>query len=372
MERKIKITIGILVVVLVVIVLLEVIVLKGSLTGNFISNEKIKIGFMAPLTGPTASQGEQFIEGRDFFMERYKGKLKNKVEFIVEDTQGTATGAVSATQKLINIDNVTIVTGFMSSTEALAVAPLFEKAKVLFFIQGSSSPKLSAAGKYIFRHALLSSSQGEAAAEYIIKENLQDVCVFYMNDETGKMYYNYFQSTLEKLDKSVKLAESFEKTTSDFKTEIAKLKENRCLTLYFSGTPKTIGILLKQSNELDYHPRIISTYGIETQETIDLGGDLANGIIYTGVKTSQDFIAKFSSANKENPKIGHVLSYDSLTLLFNALEKTKGDSNKMASYFESMDSITGVTGKIFFNSQHDVFKEIQLKIIENGEFVDYS
>jgi branched-chain amino acid transport system substrate-binding protein len=304
-------------------------------------------------------------------LEGYSKNLKNRVEFIIEDTQGTATGAVSAAQKLINVDNVTIVTGFMSSTEALAIAPLFEKAHVIFFIQGSSSPKLSGAGKYIFRHALLSSSQGEAAAEYIAKENLQNICVFYMNDETGKMYYDYFKSTLDKLGKTIKSTETFEKTASDLKTEILKLKENKCSTLYFSGTPKTIGLFLKQASELGYNPKIISTYGIETQETINLAGELANGIIYTGVRTSQDFIKEFNSANKENPKIGHVLSYDSLTILFNAIEKEGSNANKIVNYFENMDSITGVTGKLFFNSQHDVFKEVQLKIIRDGKFVNY-
>ena len=88
---------------------------------------KIKIGVIAPLSGPAAELGTQIKNG----IEVAKKDLKSNVEFIYEDGACNATAALTAARKLTNMNNVPVVIGPLCSPPFLSVAPLLRPSSVL-------------------------------------------------------------------------------------------------------------------------------------------------------------------------------------------------------------------------------------------------
>ncbi|TKJ41163.1 hypothetical protein CEE37_05715 [candidate division LCP-89 bacterium B3_LCP] len=80
------------------------------------------------------------------------GGVKGKdIELIYEDSQSDPAKAVSALNKLISTENVSVVIGDIASSSVLAMAPIAEKSKVVLLSPGASNPDISEAGDYIFR-----------------------------------------------------------------------------------------------------------------------------------------------------------------------------------------------------------------------------
>jgi len=80
--------------------------------------------------------------------EGIKGR---RINLIVEDDQCDPKIAVSAIEKLINVDKVAVIIGPSCSSSVLAAAPIAEKTRTISMTTIASSPKITYAGDYIFR-----------------------------------------------------------------------------------------------------------------------------------------------------------------------------------------------------------------------------
>jgi len=69
---------------------------------------------------------------------------------IQQDDQGTAAGAVSAANKLINEDKVVIVVNLGSTATTMAAAPIFQQARIPYVSVFVESQELAAFGDYVF------------------------------------------------------------------------------------------------------------------------------------------------------------------------------------------------------------------------------
>ncbi|GAF76750.1 unnamed protein product, partial [marine sediment metagenome] len=134
--RKNKIFLGIL--ILLIIIFTTLIFLPEKSTTNIgamliglpAQEETIKIGAMLILSGGGAAWGQASQRAIDLAVEEVNnvgGINGKKIEIIYEDTQGSASKAVSIYNKFKDIDNVIAIIGPNLQTEVSAIAPLAEK-----------------------------------------------------------------------------------------------------------------------------------------------------------------------------------------------------------------------------------------------------
>lgn len=89
--------------------------LTGCTTSSTTSSSEkkvVKVGVIAPLSGPGATYGADAVNTYKFTFERMKqeGKMKDyDVQFVYEDGKCSGKDAASAAQKLITIDNVDMI-----------------------------------------------------------------------------------------------------------------------------------------------------------------------------------------------------------------------------------------------------------------------
>ncbi len=131
--------------------------------------QPIKIGVELPLTGYAAPYGEDAKRGAELAVDEINsagGINGRKVEAVYEDDGAVGKTAVSATQKLIDVDKVPVIVGGMMASAALSAAPIARERKVVFVATISSHPDLTSEELYVYRVFITVRMHGNTMAKY--------------------------------------------------------------------------------------------------------------------------------------------------------------------------------------------------------------
>jgi branched-chain amino acid transport system substrate-binding protein len=118
--------------------------------------QDVKIGVIAPFTGPAAGFGKQIEAGMRAYLkingDTFAGR---KVQLIVRDTGGpNPEVAKRLAQELIARDKVDFLAGFGYTPEALAVAPVATEAKKPMIVMNAATSVITTRSPYIARFSM--------------------------------------------------------------------------------------------------------------------------------------------------------------------------------------------------------------------------
>jgi branched-chain amino acid transport system substrate-binding protein len=335
--------------------------------------EPIRIGILLPLTGTSAIHGKDCLVGIEIARDKTndKGGINGrKVELIVEDTASKTASAVEALTKLIEVDRVPVVIGPISSAETLAGAEVADRSKTVLFSPTAASPEIHGKSPYCFRIGLMTTPQGERMAEYCYQElGIVAMGILAMNDETGISYADAFQSAYESMGGKISIRLSYLKSDTEFRTILTQLKNSKVENLYVTCVPTTMGAIARQAIELDYKPKIFTNAGVEGEDLLTKAGSAAEGIIFTGLAPSEDFLKKFESQAKRQPGIAGPQGYDAFQIIVNALKAKGAVREGIRQYLANMPTYEGVGGRISFDETGEVERIPHLKIVNQGKFL---
>lgn len=346
---------------------------------------EIKIGAILPLTGGAGKYGEDAKAGIELAVQEINnlGGIKGKlIKVLYEDDQTNPQQTVSGFRKLIAVDKVSIVIGGMTSSSALAVAPIAEQNKIILFSPSASTAKLSNQGDYIFRNELSDSFGAYAQAELTWnKLKIKKVAIIYINNDYGIGVKDTFIKTFKDYGGEIIDVESFEADSTEFKTQLSLIKQKDPEALFIIAY-KEASIILKQIKELGIKSKLLSTPLFEDRDILDKSGALAEGVIYTyygGFNLHSidenviSFVNKYKIKNNREPGYYSPLAYDAMNIIILAIEKSgTTTSEAIKNELYKIRDFPGVTGKTTFDSNGDVNKPVILKRIKNGEFVIYA
>ena len=367
-DKSTTITIG----VIIILVLLSGYVYQG-ITGNTIfagnknvvANEKIKIGFMGPLTGDAASYGHGIKRGVELALK--DSELKD-VEIIYEDTKCDGKEAVNAINKLINIDGVVAIVGEVCSGATLAAAPIAEENKVAMVSASSTSAKITDAGDYIFRTIPSDENQGKFASNLLISNNITNLSILYGNEEYGVGFNEILTKDFEENGGKVVASESFERSSVDLRTQLSKIRKAKPQAIFIiSNSPDSAVAALKQIKQLGIKAKIYGSEGLKGPEVAAV--KTAQGLTITSVsagtsKFASEYMDEYGLAAEPFSPQG----YDAFTAIAKTLAggaKT-GTEIKDALYKESFK---GASGDIEFDSDGEVTGSYDVYQLTNGTFV---
>lgn len=106
------------------------------------SSERIRIGWLSPMSGRNASLGEEQRQGARLVTQQLNdnGGINGvQVESVYEDTQGNAQSGQQKAEKLVEQDNVDMVSGGFLSDVVLSIMPYMEEQNVPFLCTGAAS-----------------------------------------------------------------------------------------------------------------------------------------------------------------------------------------------------------------------------------------
>lgn len=118
-----------------------------------IEKKLVKIWVLAPLSWWASSYWKDAVNTYQKSLDEYKKQNNDiDVELIIEDSKCNWKDSISAVQKLINIDKVDFILGWVCSSETIAAWKIAENKKIVMLSPISSSPEISEMWEYIYRY----------------------------------------------------------------------------------------------------------------------------------------------------------------------------------------------------------------------------
>jgi branched-chain amino acid transport system substrate-binding protein len=97
------------------------------------AQEELRIGLIAPMTGPFAQVGADMTNGFKMYLDEVNSNFASaKVNLIIEDSQGKPDTAVTKAKKLILEDHVQLLVGGVLAPEGYALAPVSTAEKTVY------------------------------------------------------------------------------------------------------------------------------------------------------------------------------------------------------------------------------------------------
>ncbi len=359
--------------VIVILVLLAGYIYMG-VTGNSIfpngppvkdQQETIKIGFMGPLSGDAASYGHGIKRGVELALK--DSGLEN-VEIIYEDTKCEGKEAVTAINKLINVDGVVAVVGEVCSGATLAAAPIAEENNIVLISASSTSPQLTDSGDYIFRTIPSDELQGEFAAELIYGSNITNLSILYGNEEYGIGLKDSLTENFESLGGTVVSAEAFERGSADVRSQLVKIRQSKPQAIYIiSNSPDSAVAALKQIKQLNIRAKLYGSEGLKGPEIA--AEKSAQGLIITSVSAgtsdfTKEYFAEYGLATEPFSPQG----YDAFTALAKTIEDGAVTSVEIKDSLYNLE-LDGASGDIAFDNNGDVSGNYDVYRLDNKTFV---
>ena len=336
----------------------------------------IKIGFVGPLTGDAAALGADMLSGMKLAVQEIndKGGIGGKtLEVVAEDGKCTPAEAANAFQKLVNVDKVTAIVGGLCSGETLAGAPIANAGKVVMISPGSSSPKVTDAGEFVFRNYPSDAFKGIAIAKYFKKAGYIKVAMITQNTDYATGLRDSIVTHVGEADMAFN--ETVEESTKDFRSLLTRLKGMEFdVFIPNMQTDGAAGALISQVREQGFAQPIVGTDTSDSLAVLDIAGDSAEGVQLVNVPSAGEggaFEKAFTDAHgKPQSSISWgAYAYDATNVLAEVMADvgTDGTAMRDALYKVSHD---GIVGTLKFDRNGDpVGAKYVLKEFKDGAIV---
>lgn len=348
-------------------------ILNGSLT---YAEETVKVAAIFSKTGKTALGNAPALNGIRFAVKELNqqgGVLGRHLELLEFDNKSTAIGSKMAAKRAVKA-NVLTVFGALWSSHSLAMAPVFQAAKIPMIAPASTNPQVTLTGDYIFRTCFIDPFQGKILAKFVFQDLKMKTAGVLINANSkyseglAKSFVQSFKSQKGK----ILFEENYLDQTVDFSFLIAKIKMFHPEILFLPGHIKDSGYIIKQTRD-------------NKISTIFIGGDGWNDDLYkiAGNKIAGNFFSEHwhqeSSAIKSRQFVAKykkyfqnfdsrdALSYDAVCLFADAVNRAGSlEPVKIRDALAATKNFKGVTGNITFNDNGDPIKPAVILKFDKG------
>jgi branched-chain amino acid transport system substrate-binding protein len=329
--------------------------------------EIIRIGSVAPLTGPQAHLGKDNDNGARLAIDEVNaagitlGGKNVKFELVSEDDQADPRNATIVAQKLVD-QRVAGVVGHLNSGTSIPASKIYHDAGIPQVSPSATAIAYTAQGyKTAFRVMTNDRQQGKVLGEYAVKK-MGAKRVAIIDDRTA-----YGQGLADEVDKAVKrsggevIAREFTTDRStDFRAILTSIKARKPDVVFYSGMDAQGGPMVKQLHSLGIKASFLSGDGAQTTEFLKLAGNDAEGVTASspglpldimpgGKEFREKFTAKYGIIQTYAP-----YAYDAAMTMVAAMKQA--NSADPSKYLVEVQNIqrAGVTGNISFDERGDV------------------
>jgi branched-chain amino acid transport system substrate-binding protein len=329
------------------------------------SDDSIKIGMVASVTGPGADSGKYALTGAKIAVDRVNrsgGVLGKQVELIAEDDQTTNPGAVLAFSKLARQPDIVAFIGQVRSTQTHAMAPdILKTGKPVCF--GGTDPTLTKLGNpWLIRFRPNDTYSARVIATYGVETlGKKNWAIVHSTDAFGTSGFKALSAALDGMGAKVTTDQGYSNQSQDF-TPVA-------LAIKSSGAD-IIGSYFTFENDLAIFGRQLRQLGLSlpwigSATMVAAGALKLAGPAIWGTYGVADFAADSSPEAKEYAKLfGAVLSvppdnygswpYDAVSLLCASINKAGStDPNNVRATILSTKGYRGAEGEYNFDEFGD-------------------
>ncbi|HXZ86623.1 MAG TPA: ABC transporter substrate-binding protein [Myxococcota bacterium] len=353
-------------------------------SGGKQGGDTIPVGHVASMTGDTATFGRSADEGMRMAIEELNGAggvLGKKLELLTEDDRSVTEEARTAAEKLIQRDHVVALLGEVASSRSLAAAPEAQRAKVPMISPGSTNPKVTEVGDYIFRACFIDPFQGAVMARFALNElhAKRLAILFDFKQDYSVGLADFFRATITKSGGEIVADERYTSGDIEFRAQLTTIRAANPDAIFVPGYYTELGLIAKQARELGINVPLLGGDGWDSEKTLEIGGDAVEGYFFSTHYAAdsddphvQDFVKKFSAEYGATPDAMAALGYDTAGILADALRRAgSSDGEKLRDAIAATQGFAGVTGRISIDQNRNARKDAVVLQIRGGKFHYY-
>jgi branched-chain amino acid transport system substrate-binding protein len=347
----------------------------------------VRIGHVAPLSGPSAHMGKDTEDGARMAVEELNAKgitiggKKATFELVAEDDGSDPKQATAVAQKLVDA-KVNGVVGHMNSGTTIPASKIYSDAGIPQISPSATNPKYTQQGfKTTFRVVANDGQLGGTLGRYAVQiGNAKNVAV--IDDRTA-----YGQGVADEFVKGVTgkargatiVARQYtsDKAT-DFNSILTSIKGKNPDVVFFGGMDAVGGPMLRQMKQLGIDAKFMGGDGICSTELAHLAGDAIGegkvicaeaGGVEEGMKADLNkFKAAFTKRFGHEVVLNAPYAYDAVMTMVDAMQHA--GSAEPVKYLPQLAKIKhkGVTGNIAFDQNGDLIDgTLTLYTYKNGK-----
>ncbi len=244
--------------------------------------ETLKIGVIAPFSGPGAPWGIALFRGVELATEEINatggikvGGKSYMIKLVKGDDKYSGKGGVDAASKLVYKDKVKYIIGSISSASTLAFQAITEPAKVLIMPDTYSNKVPAPEKPYTFRIVMTSYEVAKVQYSWIRKnrKGIQKVAVLSPNDASGWAVSEHVKLAAKANGFDIVFDKFYERGTTDFYPILTRLLAQKPDWFDTGASPPgEHSLMIKQARELGYKGGFSTTTGISVPTVVKIAG----------------------------------------------------------------------------------------------------
>ena len=329
--------------------------------------DAFRIGVMESLTGPGETYGTVANQAKQLAVDEINaaGGINGRMlELVVEDSKCNAQDAITAYNKLTDVDGVKIILGTSCSGAMLGAAPLAEEEGVVLFSGLATNPDIAEAGDYIFRTSMSDAQLGIDTGNLLWADGIRTLATINESTDYAEGVRRESVAQFEKRGGTVVAEERYPTDTTDFRSQLTKLLNENPDALHVAAQAEFAGgTIVKQARELGFEGPIYSDVVAVGTTALEIAGDAATGLkaisadLDPSNNKAQDVLKNFREKYDYVTLPWYLGSaYDDVYITAECLKKT-GDDQDADGFRDCMYDITwsGAIGDSYsFDSKGEV------------------
>ena len=329
---------------------------------------EVKIGHVAPLTGPIAHLGKDNENGARLALEEINkagltidGK-KVVLTLVPEDDAEDPKTATQVAQKLVDAKVVGVV-GHLNSGTSIPASRIYSDAGITQISPSATNPDYTKQGfKTTYRLVATDAQQGPALANYVVN-SLKAKTVAIIDDSTqyGKGLADEFEKTVKAAGMKVVTREASNNKATDFKAILTKIKGSKPDVIMYGGMDATGGPLTKQAAELGIKAKVVGGDGMCTEKLAELAGEAVvnvtcseAGMALSKMAQGADFQKRYKERFNSDVQIYAPFTYDAVYVLVDSMKRANStDPAKILAVMPDT-KMQGLVGNIAFDNKGDM------------------
>ncbi len=329
----------------------------------------VKIGHVAPMSGPQAHYGKDNENGARLAIEDLNkmgitiAGATARFELLPQDDAADPKQGALVAQKLCDSKVVGVI-GHLNSGTTIPSSRIYNDCGLVQITPAATNPKITQQGyKGLFRTIAHDGALGVALANYALGE-LKAKKIAVIDDRTGygQPLADIFVETIKKLGGQVVDRQYTSDKATDFNAILTAVKAKNPDIIFYGGMDAQAGPMLRQMKALNIKAKFMGGDGICTTELLKLGaGNVGTNVIcgeggmdINKMTGGSVFEKRYKETFNSDIQVYAPFVYDATMLLGSAIQKA--NSIEPAKYLPVLRNIEykGLVGLIKFDEKGDI------------------
>jgi branched-chain amino acid transport system substrate-binding protein len=342
--------------------------LVAASVGSANADQIVKLGEVAPVTGPASYLGKDTENGARLAVEEINqsglviGGQKVTLEFDAQDDAGDPRQATQVAQKLVD-DKVVAVVGHMNSGTTIPASKIYNDAGIVQVSPSATNPAYTQQGfKTAYRVVATDAQQGPSLADYANKA-MKVKTVAIVDDSTayGQGLADEFAKRAQTDGIKVLSRDATTDKATDFRSILTKIKGEKPDAIMYGGLDATGGPFAKQAKQLGMLQKVLAGDGLCADDLAKLAGDAADNVICSiagaplqKMAKGPAFTERYTKRFGMHPVLNSPFAYDAVYVIVDAMKRAGSTApDKILAAMPATD-YQGVLGETQFDDKGDL------------------